>query len=51
MIELRWAIPPDSVDQRPVLQYRQTLKISGMTIASPWTTVPTVVVDDKLENI
>jgi hypothetical protein len=52
MFELRWTVPTGTTTNPPVLQWRQVI---GTTVMgnrvyerwSAWTTVPTVVVNDK----
>lgn len=43
-IELRWAVPPDTTTNRPILQWRE-IDIRGGCIIRDWTTVPVVVAD------
>lgn len=47
MIELRWAVPPETTTAPPVLQYRQTL----VGAWSDWQTVPRVVVPSESEPL
>lgn len=45
-IELRWAVPPDTTTNRPILQWREfESDDQGDILLRDWTTVPVVVVD------